>query len=157
MATYVDARGRRRHVGKAAHGNALTALHTLARLQRTGRPRSGVRYIGYAGLGREFGRSRSTAYRAVTLLVLAELIIRDAGDAAGPNRGGKTTDEQGNVVPRANGYQLHPALHHAAQRQPRKGKEAKRQALGPLGQHAKRLGDEFLERQRDRARDGPAA
>lgn len=153
--SYVDEHGRTRHVGRAAQKNAFWALKTIYDLQRS--PKTGVKYIGYTGLGAAMRCSRSTAYRAITLLLLADLLIlfHDGTDWL---PGGKIHDEWGRLHNRANGYMLHPDLHRPAERQVRKPKAGK-PGLGPQGQQRKPLGAIWEEQARSSVatRAGPAA
>ena len=150
---HVDKRGRRRPVGVAARANAHACLLALMMVQKRGR--HGRVYVGYEALGRQFHRSRSTAYRAVVLLVHARLI------QAPVRKGGKTWDEQGAVIPRANGYQLHEDLVDGEDivAPPPRPKKPPVNPRGGLGRRSQTLVDDGLERVErwKRARAGPAA
>lgn len=137
----VDRRGRRRVRGAALRHNAQTMLMHLASVQR--RRRHGRLYIGYPAAGELMHRSRSTAYRSLVALRRIGLIACLPG-------GGKTHNESGEVVERANGYELHPDLIIPDEKAPRRP----RRNSAPVSGRAQALVDEARERWKAR-RAGP--
>lgn len=144
--TYTDCRGRIRSRGYGPRANAFAALVALTRRQQ--QVRSGIVFIGLQGLGHEYHRSRSTAWRSVQLLGAAGLIKCLSG-------GGKTYDENGQLVARANGYQLHESLLGESPPAAGKGRQPKPE-LSSQGRDLEEHGREVIERMRARARSGPA-
>lgn len=145
---HMDKRGRVRQAGAGPVACALHCLFALARLQRRGQKKGSV-YVGLEGLGREFRRSRSTAYRSQDLLVRLGLIVRESG-------GGKEY-RGGQLVARANGYQLAPELRLPeghARRSP--GHRKRAEAVDPTSP-GQQLAEKYRQQFRDRAgaRAGP--
>lgn len=125
--TYRDVRGRRRSRGHGIRKRAFDVLQALIALQ--GKRKDRTVFAGYEKLGKAMGgRSRSTAYRGVKDVVTADLIEYDQG-------GGKIYNEQGQLVPAANGYRLHHQ--HIGppqrQRQPKASQKSAGQALAEEG------------------------
>lgn len=140
---YQDTLGRNRTSGTGRRRRAEGCLAALAK--RQSQIRSGKVWIGFPALGELFGRSRSTAYRAVVDLVAAQLIDRDSG-------GGKAHDEFDRLVDAANGYSV-PAGH---QGRPRGGRRPRKVKPQPVDERSpgQILAQEVLERHRA-ARAGP--
>lgn len=127
--TYRDVRGRQRRRGHGARKRAFDVLQALIALQ--GKRKDRTVFAGYEKLGKAMGgRSRSTAYRGVKDVIATELIEYDQG-------GGKIYNEQGQLVPMANGYRLHPQLVGPPQRQ-RQSKHPQKTGGEMLSEEARR-------------------
>lgn len=140
---YQDTLGRNRTAGTGRRRRAEGCLSALAK--RQSQVRSGKVWIGFRQLGELFGRSRSTAYRAVVDLVAVQLLERESG-------GGKTHDEFDRLVDAANGYSV-PECHQGRPRGGRRPRKPQPQAVDERSP-GQILAQEILDRHRA-SRAGP--
>jgi hypothetical protein len=145
LVPYRDSLGRSRTSGRCRRARAAAVLQALLVCQVS--VRSGIVYMGYEGLGKLCHRSRSTAYRAVADLVAASMLQRSSG-------GGKTHDDNGQVVDAANGYQVPEELLGPDVRQPRRPRKDV-DAAPAVPSAGQRMAEERLEAHRGRMRAPP--